>query len=413
MDIKYLKSVVIYILSAVISILFIAYIVYHMTGSGNSNVTTVTATKAAAEETVTLDAYIMRKEKILYAKSGGSLYCLYPDGMKVPQDTEVLRIYSENLELQFKLAEIDRKIDILKSSNFSAGSNYSTDVIDSNIKSLYYSILKNTDEGDLTYTEMNKDDLLVQLNRKKISVSTVKNFDDSITALENTKKQLIASFGNINEKVKTDVSGNFYKNVDGYENIFSSDKAPTMTISDFNSMISSDAEDSILHSTSGNAVAKIVTDSYWYICCKAPNDEIRDLETGKEYTVVFTYNGVEKIVMKLDRVITEYGNDSSVLIFGTRTTPESFNFLRVQTVKVICKTTTGYKVPTGAVRYIDGNAGVYTLDVNKVTFKKINIITENDGYYVVKENDGDKEMLDLYEAIITSGKNLYEGKYIE
>ena len=78
-------------------------------------------------------------------------------------------------------------------------------------------------------------------------------------------------------------------------------------------------------------------------------------------------------------------------------------------------------VPTAAVRYlppqedsdIADNTGVYVKEGNKLLFKRIHILCESDGYYVVKEPAPEdpqvKKYLALNDVIVTSGKALEEG----
>ena len=79
---------------------------------------------------------------------------------------------------------------------------------------------------------------------------------------------------------------------------------------------------------------------------------------------------------------------------------------------------TGYKVPASAIRVIDGVQGVYILSGSTVRFKKIIPLAEIDGYFIVEEQDTMSEdslsnYLGYCDLVITSGKDLYDGKVIE
>ena len=52
-DKEYLKSVALYVLSAILSLLFITYIIYHLTGSGREEVSTVNIPLINASEGIT------------------------------------------------------------------------------------------------------------------------------------------------------------------------------------------------------------------------------------------------------------------------------------------------------------------------------------------------------------------------
>ena len=111
-------------------------------------------------------------------------------------------------------------------------------------------------------------------------------------------------------------------------------------------------------------------------------------------------------------------SDKTVLVFKTDVMPSGFNYLRKQNVQIIEESYTGYKVPSNAVRVINGKKGVYILSGNTVKFKEITVLVEQDGYFIVEERPSYYEdpdcydKLGLYDMIIVSGKNLYDGKII-
>ena len=74
------------------------------------------------------------------------------------------------------------------------------------------------------------------------------------------------------------------------------------------------------------------------------------------------------------------------------------------------------------MRIVDGVEGVYILNGNTVEFKRANKIYENDGYYVISLKDVDADSddenikkfsyLNMYDAVINKGKDLYHKKTI-
>ena len=133
----------------------------------------------------------------------------------------------------------------------------------------------------------------------------------------------------------------------------------------------------------------------------------------------FPYNEDVIIDMTLTSIQTDPASGKAALVFKTMVMPDGFKYLRKQTVEIIEASYTGYKVPVSAVRNVDGNDGVYVLNGNIIRFKLIDIITDQDGYYIVKQqlsylDDKDyAKKLGLYEMIIVSGKDLYDGKIVK
>ena len=83
MDSQYLRSVAKYVLSAVLSIVLIAYILYHLSGGFSPAVETMPATLVTRESTITVSVTLMRNETVLYAPVKGDISYLFQDGDKV------------------------------------------------------------------------------------------------------------------------------------------------------------------------------------------------------------------------------------------------------------------------------------------------------------------------------------------
>ncbi len=420
MDLKYLKKIGIYILSAIFSILLISYILYHLISSFGKEVAYEPAVVITQNETLALDVYIMRSERVLYSASPGEISRIYADGTKVATGTAVANIYGGGTSsISSSIMALDNKIAILEDSNMGEGITvYDTAAIDSRIDELYYTILDKTANGDLEYALRKKDELLTQLNKRQIIVNKVTSYDDRILSLENQKMSLTSQLDSITATVKSTGSGYFYGTVDGYENIFSSSRVDDMTIADFDEMITSQPDSSLTDGTSGESVGKLVTDFTWYAACKVQKDLLRYFAEGRSYRIVFPFSSDTELTMKLYRVISQTDRDDVVLVFSCGQLPENFNFLRMQSVYLVKESYTGYKVPVSALRMVDGDQGVYILDGNVVRFRKVTPLYENDGYLIVAEQDILKDedyasKLGLYDMIITEGRGMYEGKIID
>ncbi|MDD6799128.1 MAG: HlyD family efflux transporter periplasmic adaptor subunit [Firmicutes bacterium] len=415
MDLKYLKSVGIYILSALISIVLIIYIMYHLLGGFEVETKTLRSELVTRSETLSLNAYIFRKEEILYADSEGDVNYLCSDGEKVGAGTEVADIYLVgSSSVRSQIIALDKRIDILERSD--PGENktvLNTSLIDRQINQLYYIIRSRIDSGDVGYALQKKDELLILLNKRSIIVGSVKGYSDMLNELKAERESLTKRLDNVSETVITDKSGYFYSTVDGYENVFDGDKVEDLTISAFEAMKASGPESG---ETGGNAIGKVVLDYVWYIACEIDTERLRLFKTGTVYPVMFPYSSDIAIDMTLDRIVTQNDSDYALLIFKTGKVPENFNYLRMQSVEVVRESYTGFSVPISAVRVVDGKQGVYTLSGNVVGFRYIEPLFEENGYFIVKEPSSDDEnyskMLKLNDLIIVKGKNLYDGKII-
>ena len=77
--------------------------------------------------------------------------------------------------------------------------------------------------------------------------------------------------------------------------------------------------------------------------------------------------------------------------------PEGFDYTRYQTFKLDVSMIEGYRVPREAlVTLVDKKTGeekvgVYILDASVVHFRRVEIIAEGNGYYIVTKFDKSKE----------------------
>jgi len=421
LDLKYLAGVLKYVLSTVFSVGLAVFLLYHIISSLSTEVETATITHTTQEQASEYDAYIFRGESLLYTAAGtdGSINFLREDGTKISVGEEVCQVYagSASEESGIALQEIESKLQILKNSNLEENVNYSdTQLIDNAINDAYYTLLTRMAEGSAGYAMAKSDDLISSMNQRLIITKHVENFDAQIAALEAQRTALVTSSGTVAETVVSDKAGYYYADIDGFEEIFSSEKIENLTLDEFDSLVSSAADMTLQkNSEGGTNCGKIVTEYNWYIGVKITTEESRSYTEGYTYTIIFPYNSDIRISMILDRMILQADDDRVVLVFRTNTIPEHFSFLRRQSVQIVTDTYEGYKVPISAVRIVNDTQGVYILEGYIVQFRRIEPLREIDGYFICRENNGtaeDADLLELYDHIIVNGKNLYAGKII-
>ena len=142
-----------------------------------------------------------------------------------------------------------------------------------------------------------------------------------------------------------------------------------------------------------------------------------------QYEASFLSNNGERVILTFERVAySDASGNSGFAVFSCKQMPKGFEFLRAQNVQIELDSTTGYRVPEESV-YGDGQASfVYILNGNMVEKRGVTIIGRGDGYYIVNtyeadyaETGGKSELpyLAVNELIITSGRDLYDGKLLK
>ena len=415
-DTVFLKNIAVYALTAVLCLLVIFYMLYHLFNRFSDEIETETAFLTTKREMLVLDAYLVRDERVLSSSAGGGANFLFENGERVSAGDEIVDIYSVNggEALSEKIIELDKKITLLENSNTEKNSTSAdTQIIDGKISQLYLAIREKIEEGDVEYALRKKNELLELLNKRQIVVQAVSGFDDQILLAKDERSRLTSSLSDISERLYAPKSGYFFTGVDGYESVFTLDKVESLSLSVFDEMIGSEPAET------GFSVGKLVTDYHWYIICEITREENRSFSEGLTYQIVFPYSSSEEIDMTLKKIIAPTDSDRVLLLFESGNMPVGFNFLRKQEIEVVRNSYSGYQVPVSAVRMVDGKQGVYILVGNVIHFKEITPLLEQDDYYIVAEqpswmdDENYRSKLGLYDQIITKGTNLYEGKIVD
>ncbi len=409
-DKEVLKKGIIYVLSSLLAIAAIVYIVYHIVSYFKEDMRVEPVQYAEQSENLTLTAVIFRDEQVIYGDRSGGVVRLYSNGERVGKNAVVARVYETLRTEDYTLSRIEKRLGILTESN--KISDNTTKNTDAKINKLYYTVRLKSEEGDFSTLSEKTDELLILLNRREIIVNARLNFNTEIADLKAMRDRMLASGSSVGYDVTTDVSGYFSGFVDGYENIFTSDKALKYGYKELSGLLRSEA-DELSVTDKGYAVGKVAHLPTWYICAETDRDTAYKLSEGESYTIGFPMASGSETEFRLERIVAENGGEGAMLVFSTDIQSAEIGSARKQTVSVTMEKTTGLRVPISAVRTDDdNNTGVYILKNNKVTFRKIDILTEGDGYCIVREyapdEEGYAEMLHQYDNLIISGKGLKE-----
>lgn len=412
---EYYKNAAVYVVTALISVILIAYIVVQLTGFYGENVSTVPATLVTERSLNTLDAYIIRKERLVYSPVSGTINYYYPNGSKVGVDTVLATVYSGDSNRSGEIIRIDNKISLLEASSVGDDMVISdTATLDSRIAQSYTAMTDYIVQNKLDYVINSRDELLKMLNRRQIMVKAVSDYNDRIAYLKAWKQSLIDSLPGKATDIISQYSGYFYNDIDGYEDVFSAVDIDTLTIQGYTSLteaVSNAAE------IDNNAIGKLAQGYAWYIACEIPYADTYNYTLNKNYTIIYPYSGDEEVKAQLYRTITEPNSDRAVLVFKNGYVRSGFSFLRHQSIEIVTTSYTGYRIPITAVRIIDGVKGVYVLNGSKINFRTIVPLYEDNGYIIVEPKDNtdasQQNRLGAYENVIVSNGQYYDGQILK
>ena len=218
-----LADLVVHIATIAVAAAALAYLGYHFFEGFSADIETEYATLVTDSDVVPLDAYIMRSESVIFAASatsGHSVGYVFSDGTKVHGGQVVANIYTGDGSSDEAIVDLDRRIDLLESSNLTDGMTSSdTYVIDSKIQNYYYLIHQSTLLGNYSNLTKRRDELLTLINKRRILTGATTGYSDRIESLTAERALLSAGQDTIAESVEAPYAGYFYSTTDGYESV--------------------------------------------------------------------------------------------------------------------------------------------------------------------------------------------------
>ncbi len=410
-------------------IFLLVYAFFQILPAFTQNIETETALLVSVYDTCKTAGYIFRDEKPVEKAADGVTVTLIKDGERVSKGQIFANVYSEasTAGLQEQINAIDRKIEILSKSVVDTDL-YVTDITktDQAINDDFDTLFALVANGNLADAVTTEKSLLVNLNKKTLIVNMNNGYQSEIASLQSERSALQSRINTVAKSLAAFSSGYYYGDVDGYENIFTPDKLNNLTLENFRALTSCEPDTALSSHTAG----KIVTDFVWHLVCEADKYSAATFETGKYYKIRFPSFSEDTVTMKLVNSVSTTSDDTALLVFRGNTAPEGFPYLRTQEADIIGQSYSGLAVPKKALRIVAGKKGVYILDGDIVRFRLVEIIFENEDYYIVAsepsvpdEADINTETpevsdeptykyLSLYDSVIVGGKDLFDGKII-
>lgn len=408
-----------------LSIFLVLYVYFQVIGGFDDEIITETSMLVSLNDTIECDACIFRDETVIQKNGDGVVVTLVSEGERVSKGQAVANIYSNERDavLQDDLNRVERRIEILEDSSVDKKFVISDlQKIYDDISDSIFSISKNSVSGDLSSAISNSEELLIGLNKRDMIVETEFDYTDEYDDLLVEKERLEERISEVAVPVIAEnSSGYFYGDVDGYEHSFDISKVDLVSIENFDSFLSAKPDDSLIESSGG----KIVNDIIWYVICSFDSEDKSMIKEGRYYSLSFPENGNFEIKMELQKIISDTSSANSLAVFRVNVLPGEFNYKRFQEAEIVIKRLEGITIPKKSLRTVNGVEGVFILVGDVVRFRTVERIDEIDDHYIVSldtnsaveiGNDDEEEKiikpLSLYDNVIVSGKDLFDGKII-
>lgn len=403
-DVKIKRRIII---SAVLSLIAVIYIIYHIVSAFKPKTSLYVVTYADFYDTEVFSGYIFRDDTVLLSDSAGTVDRHFSDGEKVAVGAniaDVYNVYSE--EAEERLKTINSLISVLDKST--VGESVTVESLDAKIAALRLEISARTEKGELMWVNAHREELSVLINCRELVASGKTDFSSETEELKAERANIISSLGGIGSSVVTETSGYYFSYCDGYEGKLSSSLAMTVTTENFDEITSAGK------SSYANSVGSLVTDFRWYFVCKTTIEKAEGFYADGNYKCIFVGNSCsDEMTLRLEYKSINYEKGEAVLCFFSSYIPSDFDMTRFQQMKALRETCRGLKIPSSAVRVIDGQTCVYIFKKGIARARAVNILKEQDGSYLVDGNvSSDITPIALNDLVILDDANLYEGKIV-
>ncbi len=408
---EFLKTYAVRFAVALAMLGLIVYTFAHAMGFAVGSILTTPTRLITDTQITSAEAYLFRDEEVLTATQTGLVDTLSQSGVKVSKNTPVAEVYAVSLtgdalaQAQLTLDRINRALYVLEQGEVKPSTTLAqAEVYRAEATELYREIGMAVEAGNLEQIPALEEKFLIALQRYTSLVGDTEA-DALAQPLQREKNALLE--GITPETIKSErSSGIFYDRgyVDGYESAFTVSAAQSLTPSSLQALLKQEPQ-----ASSTQTVGKLVYGYEWYVAMELSTEVAKDFQTGKDYRITFSDNGERTLCMTLVRLQAE--GERVAAVFRSEEHPTGFVFYRVQEVKITVGESTGLYVPDAALQQKNGATGVYIFEESTVRFRRIDVIYRGDGYCIAAlPGDGSATELNENDILITSGRDLYEGK---
>lgn len=363
-----------------------------------------------ADDYISSDGFIMRKETIIKSSSNGSPEYLVAEGEKVKKDSLIAVMYSgsEDVATKNKINELEKKISQIENS-LSTNDLFMSDALklESMIEEKVVLIAKANGTKKTVLISQYSNELQTLLIKKQIILGEVEGFDQKLKSLKDERDKLKGNFSGRFGNVTTPSAGFFSSDFDGYENLLEPEFLKENGINAYNDVFA-------LKSGSNkpsNYIGKIIEDFKMYYACIIPTKQIKDYSVGDSLKIRFE-NSKGEAINSVIWYMEEQGEDMLV-IFECDAGSGELNNLRKEKAQIITKNYKGYKVNKAAVRMIDNTTGIFVLVGVQIQFKPVNVLFSKDDYMIIVPNSEKRASLMANEQVVIEGKELFDGKIVK
>ncbi len=372
---------------------------------------TFTVLEYVMEDSYSVDGILTRNE-VLVSKTNDDFYeAVVKSGEKIIKGDQVALSFSETLgsiKDVKTLNDIENRISQYENAQTSNGT-FSTELskIEREIDNYVFNISNSGVSGDLNSFYSDENNLNVNVYKKQIVTGQKKNFDSEIISLKEEKEKFDFSSQQYSKKIYAPVSGYYISAIDNLESTFTTDYVENLSLDEFNKILNTAVN------IDYNSAGKIIKDFHWCFTFPVKNEIIDEkISIGKKIDIRFSFSDEVQENLEVINIVKKDDNISLITVTGDNYLYD-LNINRTVKADIIFEDYKGLRIPSKAIRVIDGKKGVYCLIGARIKFKEIDVAFTKDDFSIINSDRINSSDLLLYDEVIVRGKDIYDGKIIQ
>ena len=368
-------------------------------------VSTTLVTEGQAEDTISLNGWLLRDEEVLPAQSG-TLSRERQEGQRVGVGQVLATVYADDGALQ-TVSQIETLELQLQQLQFALTSYLDPDAalkLDTSITGDILALRQTLTGGDYTAADSDIAQLKAAVLKRDHPYTSQEEIETEIKAVEGQISSLKTSLSGA-ATITAKAAGTYSAVCDGYETVLTTAFLEDVTPGKLARLQPAGTESNM---------GKLIYGDTWYYVVSLPETQAAQLKALGTVTLRFAKGFDQNLRMQVVSVSAAENGQAAVTLSCRKYLAQT-TLLRHQAADVILRTYEGLRVPSNALRVSEeGVTGVYCLDGVTAAFRPVTVLYQGQGYALVRPADGasDTRTLRTGDEVIASAGTLYDGKVI-
>lgn len=394
-----------FILCFFIVVGFGIYHYYGSSGLNNFDYDTKIVVPSLLNNEFYADSFVVRNELIMGISEDKMVNYFVQDGEKVVIGASIANLYDNDMDFKsfFALENIQDQLQLLSRVKLLRNNkNLTSEVIYNQIISNIGDYIDLANKKIFDDLQKQKNELFVSLIKRNLIFGPIKGLDEKIKELQSQA----AEYNNVDHfnLIYSPATGFFCNKIDGFESYFLVDDLFNFDYNDFASIFQKKPK-KIDHQ---KYIGKIIKDFDWYIILKTDKKILNKLRGYNFIEVDFDISDLKTLPAQIIDIKEANNKKDIFILLKSNYLSKSILKLRHKKVKVFTKSVYGLPIDIDAIRFKDGQKGVFVQEDREVIFKKIDPLFETDTIIISQLKPLDNDYLQAFDEVILNGQVIFD-----